>query len=199
MEARQRLSELYITQGQHRKSRYWLGEIIEADTSAGENRTDRSRFLAAHASLKLAQPAYDQFQQIQLVAPLKKNLKRKKHQMQRAIANYRQAADYGIAEVTTAATFRIGELYQLFGEALVESERPQGLNEEELEQYEILLEEQAYPFEDKSIALHETNTQRVLQGIYDPWVQQSFDALARLLPVRYAKTERVEELFDGLN
>ncbi len=199
IEARQKLVALTHSQRQIKQRDQWLREIVKADASAGNGRTDRTRYLAAHAQLRLTQPAYDRFQGIQLKAPLKKNLKLKKQQMQSAIAGYKKAAGYGVAEVTTAATFRIGDLYQLFGTALIESERPQGLNEEELEQYEILLEEQAYPFEDKAIALHETNTHRAAEGHYDEWIKKSFAALARLLPVRYAKHEKTEELVDAIN
>ncbi len=199
IEARQKLVGLHESQHQQKQRDFWLRDIVKADAVAGKARTDRTRFLAAHAELRLAQPAYDRFQGIQLKAPLKKNLKLKKQQMQSAIAGYNKAAGYGVAEVTTAATFRIGELYQLFGKALMESERPKGLNEEELEQYEILLEEQAFPFEDKAIALHETNIRRASQGLYDEWIKKSFTALASLLPVRYAKQEKTETLVDAIN
>ena len=53
--------------------------------------------------------------------------------------------------------------------------------------------EQAYPFEEKAIEIHEANSKRSHQGTYDDWVKQSFNALAKLLPARYNKAEtRVE-------
>lgn len=61
------------------------------------------------------------------------------------------------------------------------------------EQYDVLLEEQAFPFEEKAIELHETNAQRTGDGVYDQWVQRSFDVLAKLKPARYAKTEISED------
>jgi hypothetical protein len=41
--------------------------------------------------------------------------------------------------------------------------------------------------------LHETNAQRTGDGVYDQWVQRSFDVLAKLKPARYAKTEISED------
>ena len=67
---------------------------------------------------------------------------------------------------------------------------PSGLSELETEQYEILLEEQAYPFEEQAIALHEINVQRAWQGVYDRWVAASFKALAGLMPGRFDKAEQ---------
>jgi len=98
--------------------------------------------------------------------------------------------------VTTTSTYRIAEIYNGFGRDLLESERPKGLNEEELEQYDILLEEQAYPFEEKAIEIHQVNAQRAIDGSYDEWVKKSFSALAKLSPVRYDKTEKTRELID---
>jgi Flp pilus assembly protein TadD len=74
------------------------------------------------------------------------------------------------------------------------SERPANLDADELEQYDLLLEEQAYPFEEKAIELHEVNAARAADGLYDESVRQSYDALARLKPARYAKQEVQVEL-----
>lgn len=59
----------------------------------------------------------------------------------------------------------------------------------ELEQYDMLLEEQAYPFEETAIQIHEQNISRVQKGLYDDYVKQSFSALSRFMPARYNKPE----------
>ena len=60
------------------------------------------------------------------------------------------------------------------------------------------LEEQAYPFEEKAIELYQANTGRAPDGVYDEWVQKSFDRLAGLMPARYAKKERSEDVVTSL-
>ncbi|MET0008743.1 MAG: tetratricopeptide repeat protein [Candidatus Thiodiazotropha sp. 6PLUC4] len=199
LEARQKLVTLYQQTGAWGKRDWWLKQIVKVDAKAGKQRTDRSRYLAATASVELAEPARKAFRRVKLKAPLEKNLKAKKSKMQTAINAYKRAAEYGVAEVTTAATHRIGEIYQQFGSALMASERPKGLNAEELEQYDILLEEQAYPFEEKAIVLYQSNIERTPQGIYDKWVKKSFAELANLIPGRYAKQEKWEVWVDALN
>ena len=72
------------------------------------------------------------------------------------------------------------------------SQRPAGLSALELEQYELLLEEQAFPIEEQAIDVFETNVERMDQGIYDQWVQRSIDSLAEIVPARYAKQEKYE-------
>ncbi|MEJ2158517.1 MAG: tetratricopeptide repeat protein [Desulfobacteraceae bacterium] len=66
---------------------------------------------------------------------------------------------------------------------------PRGLNPLELEQYELALEEQAYPFEEKGIEVHESNLKLIGQGVYNEWIDKSLQKLAVFMPARYAKPE----------
>jgi tetratricopeptide (TPR) repeat protein len=198
MEARNRLSTYAAKAGDIGNRDYWLRDIIAADRAAGSARTDRSRALAAKATLTFAGPAREEFKRIKLVAPLKKSLAEKRKAMEAALKAYEAAADYQVAEVTTAATYESAELYRQLGKDLMSSERPKNLKKDELEQYDVLLEEQAFPFEEKSIKLHEVNAARTKDGTYDEWVQKSFAALAQLNPGRYGKAEIGEQQIDSI-
>jgi cellulose synthase operon protein C len=198
MEARNKLSTIAGKAGDFSGRDYWLKDIIAADRAAGAARTDRSRSLAAKATLTLASPVREEFRSIKLVAPLKKSLAEKRKAMEAALKAYEAAADYQVAEVTTAATFESAELYRQLGKDLMSSERPKNLKKDELEQYDVLLEEQAFPFEEKSIKLHEVNAARAKEGTYDEWVQKSFAALAQLNPGRYAKVEIGEQQVESI-
>jgi tetratricopeptide (TPR) repeat protein len=189
IEARQKLADFAASSHDATGRQRWLKEIVTADASAGSDRTDRTRYLAATASLELATPVRDAFYAIRLTAPLKDSLAAKKAAMETAVQAYTATADYAVAEVTTAATFELAELYRRLGKDLLESERPAGLDEDSLEQYVTLLEEQAYPFEEKAIEIHAINAARTGSGVYDDWVRKSFAALAALVPARYGKTE----------
>ena len=186
------LAELATEMDDYPERMRWLSAIVEADGRAGVARTDRTRYLAAHAALELSIPARDAFNAVRLVVPLEDSLSLKRERMERALEAYGAAADYGVAEVTTAATFEIANLYHSLSRDLFESERPDGLTPLELSQYDILLEEQAFPFEEQAIELHELNAARTAEGIYDDWVKNSLVALAELMPVRYAKQEAGE-------
>jgi TolA-binding protein len=198
MEARNRLSAMAAKAGDSSGHDYWLKEMIAADRAAGAARTDRSRALAAKATLTLAGPVREDFMRIKLVAPLKKSLAEKRKAMEAALKAYSQALDYQVAEVTTAATFESAELYRQLAKDLLSSERPKNLSKDELEQYNVLLEEQAFPFEENAIKLHQVNAARAKDGEYDEWVQKSFDALAQLNPGRYGKVEVGEQLVESI-
>lgn len=192
MEARSRLAGIYETTGQGTQYYYWLGQIVDAADSNRRRATARTQYLAAKAGFLLGERAYQQFADIRLLIPLQQSLKAKKQRMQIALKAYGRAADFGVAEFTTAATFRIAEVYNSLSRDLLGSERPQGLSPLELEQYNVLLEEQAFPFEEKAIEIHETNVRRVANDVYDEWVKKSFEQLSKLRPVRYAKSEKSE-------
>ena len=198
IEARYRLLQLAETSGDSQARTVRLEDLVRIDATAGAQRSDRTKYLAAKASLELAEPVRHRFLVMKITQPLADSLKLKKTLMEGVLKVYGDAAEYGIAEVTTAATYRLGEVYQQFGADLLESERPSDLDADALEQYDILLEEQAYPFEEKAIELFQANTNRAAEGVYDEWVQKSFDALASLMPARYAKLERTEDVVTAL-
>ncbi len=181
------------------KNRYWMAALIGADQRAGANSTERSRYLAAQSSMVLAGDARRVFDSIRLGQPLNRSLLSKKKAMDKALAAYRDAANYAIAEFATEATYQIGSLYFRLAQELLDSPRPRGLSELELEQYTLLLEDQAYPLQDQAAEVHVINLGRIVEGIYDDWVQQSLGELAKIRPGRYDKAERSEVAIETLD
>jgi len=198
IEVRYRLAQMAKADGNGAREFALMKEIHQADLSGGARRTDRTRYLGATAALAIAEPVAEAYRKVALVEPLAKNLKLKKTKMEEALKAYAAAANYGVADITTAATYHTASLYQDFGKAMLTSQRPKKLNKAELEQYNVMLEEQAFPFEEKATELHEVNAKRAASGIYDKWVQESFKSLAALQPVRYGKLERSESVIDAI-
>ena len=198
-EARWKLVQLTRADGQGAKSLAWTRALRALELAGGETRTARSKALSSLAAIELAQPLREAYEGVRLVEPLAANLKQKKSRMESLLKAYADATADGAAEAVTAATFHTAALYQDFGKAMINSQRPRNLKKKlELEQYNVLLEEQAFPFEEKAIQLHETNARRTAQGLYDDWIRKSLAALATLKPVRWAKTERSEDALDAI-
>lgn len=193
IEAQYKLTELYQHEKQLSKRNFWLRKLMTSHAKAGNSKSERSTYLAAFASSELAEQKYKQFRAIRLTLPLKRSLKKKKQALTGTLQAYKKTLDYGVAKFTTQASFRIGEVYARLSKDLMDSQRPKNLDALALEQYEILLEEQAFPFEEKAIEIHEANAQRSWEGIYDDWVKESFQSLSTLLPARYRKTEKLIE------
>jgi tetratricopeptide (TPR) repeat protein len=196
IEARWRLAQLAKADNQGARALTWIRQLRDVETKGGAARTERTKTLSSLAALELTEPLLQRYRSVALVEPLARNLKTKKTRMEEVLKAYASASQEGGAEAVTAATFHTAALYADFGQALMSSQRPKGLKKLELEQYNVMLEEQAFPFEEKAIELHETNARRTTQGIWDEWVKKSFAALAKIKPVRYGKTERSEEVID---
>lgn len=190
VEALYKSALLYRKQGQENNYFIQMEKIYQADKEGGAARTNRTRYLAAQGTFELAEPHFQRYAEVKLVEPIRKNMELKNGLMKRALTAYNKTAEIGVAEFTVAATYRIADMYADFSRKLMDSDRPTDLNDEELEQYELMLEEQAFPFEEKAIGLHETNIKRLHEGLYNEWIARSITALAKLMPARYSRVER---------
>ena len=189
LEAVHHLEQIYLARGDGKQRQVWLNRKIDIHRRMGTQATDRATFLAAEAQYVLAVEERINFDVIRLTHPLPKSLKRKQKALASTVKAFEAVADYQIARFSTASTFQIADLYTSLSRAIMDSDRPEDLTELELEQYEILLEEQAFPFEEQAISLHEINMRRSWEGVYDEWVQKSFTELGRLMPARFDKQE----------
>ncbi len=189
VEAMNKLAQLYKGQKNIRQYEYWLQQLVVTHDRAGAQKTDRSLYLAAMALNYQAQKDYQRFSRIRLTLPLKNSLAKKKTALSTAVASYQKVISYGVADYVTEANYHLGELYVRLSADLLKSKRPKGLNALALEQYEVLLEEQIYPFEEKAIELHKDNISRAKNNLYDNWVKKSYASLAKLAPGQYNKQE----------
>ena len=189
LEIHNKIAGVYQVLGDDGKYLDSLKMIVALDKSAGKAGTERTHYLAAQASLVLTRPLYDRFAGVALVKPLKDNLLKKKKYMKAAIDGYTKLVDYEVADVTAAATYYMAEIYYNFSRSLAKSERPDNLDSVELEQYELALEEQIYPFEEKAIDVHKKNIELLHLGVYSSWIDKSIGKLASLVPASYARAE----------
>jgi len=162
---------------------------VNVRNKAGRKADERMNYLAAEASLQLADISRREFDSIQLTQPLKNSLRAKQASLKGTINAYKQVIDYGVGDFVTAASYQVADMYVHLSRSIMDSSRPSGLSALELEQYEILLEEQAFPFEEQAIELHEVNLQRMWKGTNDEWTDRSLGALRVLMPGRFDKDE----------
>ena len=200
MESMNKLTELYSKTNNKKKTTHWHKAIIKADKKTiSKYKTDRTRYITSFASLNLAKNEHLKFTKQQLVIPLRTSLRKKKYAMQKAVKYYGQASKYGIAETATQSTHAIADIYKTFSKDLLTSQKPKGLSDDELEQYIILLEDKAFPFEDKAIEFYEANMSHIKDGVYNKWVKQSHIQLRELFPTRYKRTAKLDRYINELH
>lgn len=184
-----KMAELYDRIGDREARRGALARVVSLDRSAGAERTDAMRGLAARSALLLCEDQYAAFASIALRQPFERSLQEKQRGMNALLRDLGSLVDYQVGEVTAAATYYMAEVHAEFSRALLESERPGDLNAAELDEYEGMLEEEAFPFEEKSIRVHEKNLELMSAGVFNAWIEKSIGRLAVLMPGRYAKPE----------
>jgi TolA-binding protein len=197
IETRSKLAEA-LKKREHGTYMAELKEIVSVEAVAGTERTPRTRYIAGNAALVLAEETYSQFIKVRLVEPFKANLDKKKGLMKVTTQEFTKLLEYEVSEVTAAATYYIAEIYTDFNRSLKESERPKDLSAAELEEYEIALEDQAYPFEEKAIEAHKRNLELIPRGIYNEWIDKSLQKLSVLVPARYDKPEETSGIISSL-
>jgi tetratricopeptide (TPR) repeat protein len=177
----QQLADLESASGNIARRRHWLNNIVAWDGKGGDAST---QVVAAQAALELAEERLQAFRRIRLVEPLKKTLADKLREMKQALKAYETAIGYGVEPVTTAARYNIASMYDELSQELRVSKRPSNLDAEALAHYELLLEEQAAPFEQRAIEIYTSNVRQRNAQETDPWVQKSRQRLEALQPDR---------------
>lgn len=204
-EVRFKMSEFYKQTKEPNKRYFWYRKLIKfhqqqlkrANTLL-DAELSRSQYLASNAAFLLGQAHQQTFNWIKLKAPLNVSLKRKQTSMKEALKYYQLVFDWQFVEFVPQANYSIAQMYQKLADDVMLSERPNDLDELALEEYEFLLEEIAYPFEEKSIEIHQANAERSWLDVYDQWIEKSFAALAEIEPAKYKKFEAVEEAADEI-
>jgi len=176
----------------------WLTQIIEADKTGGAQRTERSQWLGAWANAQYGDYFAQQFSLTQLSQPIAKSVPQKNTWLQNASERYQLAAEYGILEFITLSSYKIGLLYRQFANELRTTPGPDGLSEGDQTIYAQIIEEQAAPFDQLAVELHQANIQRAWDGAFNEWIDKSFDEMKVLSPERFNKNELIVSYGDGI-
>lgn len=194
MEAQNKIQILYYDLSKKdgiytQKRKFWLRKMISTYNKNKISKTDREKTLAAQATVSLADYSYGEFINKKISRPVAQSFRSKKKLMDKAIKLYKKSINFNIDTVNSHAYFHLAEMYGDLAKSMLDAPIPNDLPELEKEEYKVLLEEQAYPFEEKSIAIHEKNSQLTSNGFYNKSIEGSFKKLGSLLPVRYGKSE----------
>src|SRR5690606_3967795 len=165
-------------------------EQLLAQERASQWHSDDTLQWAADAALFFGAQTAERFAGIALAHPLEKSLARKQAAMQQAQEYLQEAESFAGEEVRSEVLYRRAELYRTLASDLMSSEIPAELNEMEAMQYQMLLEEEAFPLEEEAMALHARNHERIPAEGFDEWIQRSLEALAIMHPGRYERQLR---------
>jgi len=186
-----------------------MGSLLAATTpGAGAPRSELSAYLElAEKNPGLASPAifaqvdyyraeelYPAYAAMKLTQPLPAAIEVKKAKMEELLTLYGKTAGHGVPEYARASAYRVGRVLIDFGDALVASERPHELGEDDLLAYEEVLEEQSWQFYDRGENAWSELLQQTREAPEDPggWIALTRDALWPRLAWRFLYRPEVE-------
>ncbi|MDX5387035.1 MAG: hypothetical protein LPK24_10935, partial [Marinobacter sp.] len=180
---RQRLIESGVDAARQQKA-------LVTREAASQWHSEETLLWAGKAALALGASVAQEFAGIRLEHPLERALERKQKAMEQAQAYFLEAESFAGETVASEVLYRRAELYRTLAADLMASEVPAELNELEAMQYQMLLEEEAWPLEERAMELHSRNHGRIASQGFDEWIGQSLEALAVMHPGRYDRELR---------
>lgn len=189
MEARYHLALLYEKKKDYNRQLYWLRRVIAGDESGGEQRSERSQWLAAWSNAKYGDYFAWEYKRRKLRAPIDKSIARKNQYIVDAVARYEMASNYGILEFVSMSNYKMAELYDLFSVELNNAPIPKSATAEERVLYKQIFAQQAGPLEELATQGYQNNVELAWQGHFTSWIDKSFAQMRRLAPLRFDKTE----------
>lgn len=156
---------------------------------------------AADALFQIGEGAFTNFKAIRVERPLDKTLKKKAKALEKTVTFYRKAIETRYADVVTASSYRLGEVFEHFKSALLNAELPRNLTKDEQDEYRFQLEEKAFPFEEKAVEAYSSNVRRIQEqnSPYNDWIKKSYERLSELRPALYRRPERAERVITGMD
>lgn len=147
---------------------------------------------AARSQLRIAERSFSHYKDYHITPPIDKTVVRKRDMLQIVIRDFVAAGHYRTADVITASNYFIGRALELFKEDILSSPKPEGMTTADMEEYELLLQEMAFPFEAKALDAYRVNIQRSVKlELLDAWIEKTFERMAELAPWSYLRSESI--------
>ena len=177
------LGKAYMDDGQERAGIKRLRQSIEA----GSNETP----FALKARSTLADIRLEEYLLLRITSPFEKTLKKKEAFMVELLGEYKAIIKGASTELLAKGFYSIGVLFEDFRTALIESERPKGLSTTELEEYDFLIEERAYPLEEEAVEAFKASLKASLKASgkgTNLFTTKAIEKLSLLRPALYDRS-----------
>ncbi len=174
------LAHCQIAQGKREEGYRNLNKVMSLDGIAVEN--------LAKARLILASDNQETYMAVKIVQPFEETLKEKTSLLEASLKDYSQIAKYAIPELQPEVFFRMGRILENYRDSILQAEKPKDMSKQESEEYNFLLEERAYPYEEQAVKAYEKSVQSGRKsGVFDEWFNKSLGRLAELKPAIYKR------------
>ncbi len=167
-------------------------EVVEQWKKLSDEDKKKTKFYAAQARFLQAERVYEKFANAKLGFPmrkLKKSLQDKAELEQEAEKMYLEVIEMESPRWVAASAYRIGQMYKDFSDQIYDLPLPEGLTVEQQDQYRMVLDERAFPLQEKALTAYRTALKLALQyEAYNEWSSKSAQAISKLESEAYPIT-----------
>ncbi len=189
VEAHVRSGRTSMRLGQLKRAGEQLGAVLKMYGKAKGAEKAALAVWAAEARYWQGEILFKEFEKVSLdVKPtaLEKTLKKKTDLLVKAQVVYLGIVDYGDLRWTTTALYRVGNTFEIYGEALRAAPIPTDVSEADAERWREQIESTVFDVEEKAIELYEAGYKKSLEiQVYDANTTKMREALGRLSPDNY--------------
>ncbi|MBI5748732.1 MAG: tetratricopeptide repeat protein [Nitrospinae bacterium] len=180
-EARYRLGYSQIKSGKKE-------EGMETFSRLKERGGQTDNIFVAKAEFLILKERLNVYLDMKITQPFEETLSKKTELLNHLIKDYSDMARYKMPELLTEMFFSMGIALENFRDSILHSERPSDLTKEELEEYSFLLEEKAYPYDEKAVRVYENSLQISREyKVYNEWMRKGLERLVNLRPALYKR------------
>jgi TolA-binding protein len=150
--------------------------------------------ILAQVDFLKGEKTYVEYESLRLTQPLPDAIEVKKKKLEELLALYQKSAERGVTEYARASAYRIGAALVEFGDALMESERPDGLSGDDLYAYDDVIAEQSWEFYDRGTDVWSDMLKQTGKTGEDPggWLVVTREALWPRLAQRFLYKPEIE-------
>ena len=107
--------------------------------------------------------------------------------MRDILGDYTYVIKSKIAPLQPEAFHMVGRVFENLKDSLLNSERPSDMTAEELDEYNYLLEERAYPLEEEAVKAYQSGFKASVNISNGAHMQTAIESLASLKPALYKR------------
>jgi tetratricopeptide (TPR) repeat protein len=189
IEAHVRAARTALRLGQLKRASDQIDDALKLFKREKGKDRDAALTFASEAKYLQGELLFREYEKISLdVKPkaLDRTLKKKTDLLIKAQGTYAEVVKLGDLRWGTAALYRIGQIFDVFAEALRSAPTPGGLSPEEAEAYRGALDMYVVEMEEKAIDLYSQGYAKAIElQVYDQYTSKIREALGRLSPDEY--------------
>jgi TolA-binding protein len=189
MRAILKLANLAQSGGKKKRASTLWGEVIREYQTRGLEPGTAAAVAAAEAHFHTVERKFRTFSGIRLKGTQKRmtaDLTRKNKLLSELEEDYSKVLEYGALDWVIAASYRLGDIYDEFAKTLYAAPEPRGLNEDELDVFITMIEDEGLKYENIAIERYETTVQQSRRlKVTNAWAKRALKAINKYKPVEY--------------